>query len=357
MSSSNPSRSDASSSSASSSCSSPSLSPFNSEASGSRTSSFSSTSVSSSPELVNTKPSLSASKAVQQHASSAIVEEEGEEARAGLAQFDILTFASRSLHAQSLALAHASWRLTHHAHTRTAFADALAIVHDALRPAAGSSRPGGKIVWTGVGKSGLIGRKLHATALSLGVPSCFLHPVEALHGDLGCVTPQQDVVIALSYSGGSPELVALLPHLAIRGVKTIAMCGRRKEDCDLGRASAAWIDCRTAISEAEELELECEDLDSTLSEEDSIPALDLHKTWTVPPKSPRPILPDHHEASLTRLPAPTSSTTVALAMGDSLLLTLAQMCDFDADGFAFNHPGGKIGEAHRALEVKVTAST
>ncbi|CAD6918156.1 unnamed protein product [Tilletia controversa] len=326
-----------SSDSSASACSSPSLSPFDaSDSSGSRTSSFSGSSCSQFDDLTSLK-----NDAAHEFGSD-------EMTTIGKPRFDALNFAAQSLHAQSLAIAHASWRLAHHPFTRVAFADALSLLHDTIMPSTG--RPGGKIVWTGVGKSGLIGRKLHATALSLGVPSCFLHPVEALHGDLGCVTPQQDIVIALSYSGGSPELVALLPHLERRGVKTVAMCGRRQEESDLGRASAAWIDCRTTISDDEEIEMEEQDM--PVSTADVLPSLTAKKqlqqsesNWSISAKAPRPLLVDHHEASPTRLPAPTSSTTVALAMGDTLLLTLAQMCDLDAVVFGRNHPGGKIGEA------------
>ncbi|KAE8226153.1 hypothetical protein CF319_g1208 [Tilletia indica] len=334
----------ANSESSASACSSPSLSPFDtSDSSGSRTSSFSSSSFSQFDGLTQLKGENA----------HEFGEEDSASAVGGKSRFDALTFAAQSLHAQSLALAHASWRVAHHPYTRVAFADALSLLHDTIVPSTG--RPGGKIVWTGVGKSGLIGRKLHATALSLGVPSCFLHPVEALHGDLGCVTPNQDVVIALSYSGGSPELVALLPHLERRGVKTVAMCGRRKEESDLGRASAAWIDCRTVINDDEEVDMEVQDLTISTSDlpppvTDKRPLQQSASSWTIAAKAPRPVLVDHHEASPTRLPAPTSSTTVALAMGDTLLLTLAQMCDLDATVFGMNHPGGKIGEAVRAAE-------
>ncbi|KAL9934911.1 hypothetical protein V8E36_005987 [Tilletia maclaganii] len=337
------------SSASASACSSPSLSPFDSETSGtSRTSSFSFSSCSHLDHLQeDDKP-----ENAQHHEFG---DDEAPNAY-NKTRFDALSFAARSIHAQSMALAHASWRLAHHTHTRVAFADALTLLHDTINPPA-PGRLAGKIVWTGVGKSGLIGRKLHATALSLGLPSCFLHPVEALHGDLGCVTPQTDIVIALSYSGGSPELVALLPHLARRGVKTIAMCGKRKEESDLGRASAAWIDCRTAINDAEELALEVQDIriDATTINHTTLAAAKADErnlsTWSMAAREPHPPLPDHHEASPTRLPAPTSSTTIALAMGDSLLLTLAQMCNLDAAVFGLNHPGGKIGEAHRASIV------
>ncbi len=156
-----------------------------------------------------------------------------------------------------------------------------------------------RVVITGIGKSGIIGQKIAATLNSTGTPSFFLHPVEAMHGDLGMVMPT-DVVIAISYSGATLELNGLLSSLQKRGVAIIAMTGG---------------------------------LHSILAE-----AADLVLDIGVP-----------KEACPLGL-APTASTTATLAMGDALAVVLLQKKEFQASDFRKNHPGGSLGER---LKVKV----
>ena len=157
-----------------------------------------------------------------------------------------------------------------------------------------------RLVITGIGKSGLVGQKISATLNSTGTPSFFLHPVEAMHGDLGMVT-SSDVVIAISYSGESAELNALLISLQKRGNSIIAMTGSRNST--LARASDTVLDIQ------------------------------------VP-----------QEACPLGL-APTASTTATLAMGDALAVVLLNRKQFQATDFRKNHPGGSLGER---LQVNVS---
>ncbi len=157
----------------------------------------------------------------------------------------------------------------------------------------------GRVVVTGMGKSGLIGRKIVATLSSTGTPSFFLHPAEALHGDLGMVVGQ-DVLLAISNSGETEEVNQLLPPLKNRGVKIIAFTGG---------------------------------LDSTLAREADV---------VVDVRVPREACPLGV--------APTASTTAALAVGDALAMTLAKLRDIKLEDFRRNHPGGSLGER---LKVQV----
>ena len=150
----------------------------------------------------------------------------------------------------------------------------------------------GRVVTTGMGKSGFIAQKLSATLASTGMPSLFLHPAEAIHGDLGRIV-RGDVVIAISYSGETEEIVALLPTLKRIGVPVIALTGRSD----------------SAIATAAELHL-----DVSIRE----------------------------EACPLRL-APTASTTAALAMGDALAMVLTEKRGFTVEEFADLHPGGRLG--------------
>jgi len=150
----------------------------------------------------------------------------------------------------------------------------------------------GRVVVTGMGKSGHVARKIAATLASTGTPAFFLHPAEAGHGDLGMIT-RTDVVLALSNSGETPELVMLLPHLKRLGVSLIVMAG--KTDSTLGRAATVTLD----VSVAE-------------------------------------------EACPLNL-APTASTTATLAMGDALAVTLLESRGFTKQDFARSHPGGSLG--------------
>lgn len=157
----------------------------------------------------------------------------------------------------------------------------------------------GRIVVTGMGKSGHIGRKIAATLASTGSPAFFVHPGEASHGDIGMIT-SKDVVIALSNSGSTAEVVTLLPLIKRMGVPLISMTGN---------------------------------IQSTLAQ-----AADVHLDVSV-----------ESEACPLDL-APTTSTTVALVMGDALAIALLEARGFTAEDFAFSHPGGALG---RKLLLKV----
>ncbi len=158
----------------------------------------------------------------------------------------------------------------------------------------------GRVVCTGMGKSGHVARKIAATLASTGTPAFYMHPGEAAHGDLGMVT-DADVLLALSYSGESDELLLLLPALKRQGNTVIAMTGRAG---------------------------------STLAGE-----ADIHLDVAVPV-----------EACPLKL-APTSSTTASLAMGDALAVALLEARGFTADDFARSHPAGALG---RRLLLHIT---
>ena len=164
---------------------------------------------------------------------------------------------------------------------------------------------GGRVIVTGVGKSGLIGRKIAATLTSTGTPATFLHPVDSVHGDLGIVGPA-DVAILLSKSGETSELFPLLEQLRRLGVQIIAITG--------GRTSTLGMHADVV-------------LDTSVGEE-ACP-YDL---------------------------APTSSTTAALAMGDALAITLIELKGFGPEDFAQLHPGGSLGKKllTRVRDVMVT---
>jgi len=157
----------------------------------------------------------------------------------------------------------------------------------------------GRVVVTGLGKSGLIGQKISATLASTGTPSLFLHPVEALHGDLGRIV-KGDVVLAVSYSGESPELLALVPALKRLGVPLVSLTGNPRSS--LASASEAPLDV-SVRKEACPLGL-----------------------------------------------APTASTTAALAMGDALSMALLERRGFTVEDFAVLHPGGQIGRGLVRIE-------
>lgn len=150
----------------------------------------------------------------------------------------------------------------------------------------------GRVVVTGMGKSGLIGRKISATLASTGTPSFFLHPAEGVHGDLGMVT-ENDVVIAMSNSGETGELLQILPSVRRIGAKLIALCG--EGNSTLAKAADIFLDVKV--------------------EKEACP-LGL---------------------------APTASTTATLAFGDALAISLQSSRKFTADDFAVFHPGGSLG--------------
>lgn len=157
----------------------------------------------------------------------------------------------------------------------------------------------GRIVVTGMGKSGHIGGKIAATLASTGTPAFFMHPAEASHGDLGMITAE-DVVIALSNSGESDEIINILPAIRRIGARILSITGTEN---------------------------------STLSRES-----DVHLSAAV-----------SHEACPLGL-APTASTTAALALGDALALCVLDLREFTAEDFARSHPGGSLG---RKLLVRV----
>jgi arabinose-5-phosphate isomerase len=157
----------------------------------------------------------------------------------------------------------------------------------------------GKVVITGMGKSGIISRKIAATLASTGTPSFFLHAGEGIHGDLGMVM-RGDVIVAVSNSGETEEILKLLPHIKFNGLKLIVMTG--KLDSTLAKAGDVVLD--VGVSE---------------------------------------------EACPLGL-APTASTTAALAMGDALAVVLLEKKEFREQDFALRHPGGILG---RRLILKV----
>jgi arabinose-5-phosphate isomerase len=150
----------------------------------------------------------------------------------------------------------------------------------------------GRIVVSGIGKSGHVGRKISSTLSSTGSPSFFVHPAEASHGDLGMVT-KEDVVIAISYSGESHELSLITPVLKRESTKVIAITGNKN----------------STLSELADLTLECQ---------------------------------VSNEACPLGL-APTSSTTATLALGDALAIALLHAKGFTEKDFARSHPGGSLG--------------
>ena len=170
----------------------------------------------------------------------------------------------------------------------------------------------GRVVVTGMGKSGHIGDKIAATMASTGTPSFFMHPGEASHGDLGMITPA-DVVIALSNSGETDELLTIVPLIKRLGVPLIAMTGNPAST--LAREASVHIDVSVA-----------------------------------------------QEACPLGL-APTASTTATLAMGDALAIALLEARGFTSDDFARSHPGGRLGRRlllhvadimHQGTEIPVT---
>lgn len=158
----------------------------------------------------------------------------------------------------------------------------------------------GRVVVTGIGKSGHIGRKIAATLASLGTPAFFLHPAEALHGDLGMVT-ENDVILALSYSGETEELLAILPALRRRGKVLIAMTGGIHST--LAKAARSILDVRIG-----------------------------------------------REACPMNL-APTTSTTAMIALGDALAVAVMEAKGFTRSDYAKIHPAGSLG---RRLLLRVS---
>ncbi len=188
----------------------------------------------------------------------------------------VIALGKRVLDIESRAVAALSSRLD------SSFADALAILL-ACR---------GRVVVSGIGKSGHVGHKIAATLASTGTPAFFVHPAEASHGDLGMITAE-DVMIALSNSGESTELVTIVPLVKRRGAKLIAITGNA--DSTLARQADVHLDAAVA-----------------------------------------------EEACPLGL-APTASTTAALALGDALAVAALEARGFSPEDFARSHPGGSLG--------------
>ncbi len=157
----------------------------------------------------------------------------------------------------------------------------------------------GQVVVTGMGKSGLVGRKIAATMTSTGSPAIFLHPAEAIHGDIGIIHPE-DVVIVLSTSGETGEVTRMLDYIKRLGIKLIALVGNPRST--LARQSDVFIDCSV-----------------------------------------------EKEACPIGL-VPSASSTLALAVGDALSIALMEKRGFSEEDFRYFHPGGQIGK--RLLKVK-----
>jgi arabinose-5-phosphate isomerase len=151
----------------------------------------------------------------------------------------------------------------------------------------------GKVVITGIGKSGLIGQKIASTLTGTGTPSFFLHPAEGIHGDLGILS-KNDIIIAISNSGETEEILKILPSIKRLGIKLIAMTGRLKSNL----AKSADVVLNTSVKE---------------------------------------------EACPLNL-APTASTTATLALGDALAVALLELRGFKKEDFALIHPGGTLGK-------------
>ncbi|KAK9448244.1 uncharacterized protein V1518DRAFT_418441 [Limtongia smithiae] len=211
----------------------------------------------------------------------------------------LLGTAALVLRSQALALAHLAELYTADAPTQAHYTAAIQLMHNALVT-------GGKIVLTGMGKSGKIADKITATMTSLGVHAVALHPCDALHGDLGTLRPA-DVLVMITASGNTPELLALLPHVPESLPRICLTCA---PDSPLARAASAILSAHLP------------------------PALS--------------------ERELHGVPAPTTSTTACLALGDAVALTLAEMLAPDPDerrqSFARWHPGGAIGSDFRAAQ-------
>lgn len=156
----------------------------------------------------------------------------------------------------------------------------------------------GQVVVTGMGKSGLIGRKIAATMTSTGTPAVFLHPAEAIHGDIGIIHPE-DAVLALSTSGETEEVRRLLAYLKRLGIKLVALVGNPRST--LARQSEVFIDCSV-------------------------------------------------EREACSLSVPSASSTLTLAVGDALAIALMEKRGFSEDKFRRFHPGGQIGK--ELLKVK-----
>lgn len=196
---------------------------------------------------------------------------------------DLIQIAQETFQTESEALKAMAQRLDHH------FLDAVALILSTK----------GKLIVTGVGKSGLVGAKMAATFASTGTSSFFLHPTEALHGDLGMIG-KDDTLLAISSSGESEELTKILPHIKRFEIPLIGLTGNA--DSTLARYADVWID---------------------ISVEKEACPLNV---------------------------APTTSTTLTMALGDALAVALMHKRGFKKEDFASFHPGGALG---KRLFVKI----
>ena len=190
---------------------------------------------------------------------------------------DLIKIAQETFHIEADALQTAAQRLDQN------FLDAIELIMDTK----------GKLIITGVGKSGLVGAKMAATFASTGTSSFFLHPTEALHGDLGMIG-KEDTLIAISYSGESEELTKILPHIKRFDIPLIGLTGQKESS--LGRYSDVFLDI-SVDKEACPLNI-----------------------------------------------APTTSTTLTMALGDALAVALMEKREFRKEDFASFHPGGSLGK-------------
>ncbi len=164
----------------------------------------------------------------------------------------------------------------------------------------------GRVIVIGIGKSGIVGQKIAATLASTGTPAFYIHPSEAIHGDLGMITPQ-DVVMLISNSGGTEEVVKLLPSIKYFGNKIIGLVGREG----------------TSIGESADVTL---------------------------------VLPVEREVCPHNL-APTTSTLVTMAVGDAIAVSLMKAKNFEPSDFAHFHPGGMLGKSLHSRVRDVMRST
>jgi arabinose-5-phosphate isomerase len=204
----------------------------------------------------------------------------------------------------------------------------------------------GRVVVTGMGKSGLIARKIAATLSSTGSPALYLHPVEALHGDLGMIV-RGDVVLALSASGETEEILALLPTIKRLRVPLISMTG--DEICGGGVARALLpADSVSKKSSKSRVEFLLRSKSTSKAADKSVRSTRAISTLA----SAADVALDcsvAEEACSLGL-APTASTTTMLALGDALAVTLSDKRGFKEEDFANLHPGGKLGKRLARVE-------
>lgn len=203
-------------------------------------------------------------------------------------KMEYLSIAQKVLHLEAQAILSASDRLQE---------TEVQVLVEMLREVKSNQ---GQLIFCGVGKSGYIGQKLASTFCSLGLPSHFLHPIEALHGDLGRVS-KMDVIVFISNSGSTEEILKLIPFIAIPIERRIGLLGNINSP--LGESCKLVLDCSV------------------------------------------------EKEACKNNQAPTTSSTLALAMGDAMAVIFEYLVGLSREGFAYNHPGGLLG---KSLRVKVS---